>query len=106
MKYSIYFLLLFTLFSAALAADQLTLKNGDVISGQIEKKDGDTVLVKTEFMGEVTIPWSAVTAVKSMSREQIGAVPPTRRVENTKKKRALTKPKHKPSTQKLLSDET
>jgi len=53
------------LFAAVLAADQLTLKNGDVISGQIEKKDGDTVLFKTEFMGEVTIPWSAVTAVKS-----------------------------------------
>ncbi len=28
--------------------------------------------------------FSAVTAVKSMSRTQIGAVPPTRRVENTK----------------------
>ena len=42
-------------------------------------------------------PFRAVTAVKSMAREQIGAVPPTRRVENTKKKRALTKPKHKPT---------
>ena len=50
-------------------------------------------------------PFRAVTAVKSMSREQIGVVPPTRRVENTKKKHAMTKPKHKPSTQELLSDE-
>ena len=49
-------------------------------------------------------PFRAVTAVKSMSRDQIGAVPPTRRVENTKRKRALTKPKHKPTTAKLLSD--
>ena len=50
-------------------------------------------------------PFRAVTAVKSMSRAQIGAVPPTRRVENTKKKRSLTKPKHKPTTQQLLSDD-
>jgi hypothetical protein len=50
-------------------------------------------------------PFRAVTAVKTMAREQIGAVPPTRRVENTKKKRALAKPKHKPTTKRLLSDE-
>ena len=50
-------------------------------------------------------PFRAVTAVKSMSREQIGAVPPTRRVENVKKKRPVTKPKHKPTTQQLLSDD-
>lgn len=49
--------------------------------------------------------FTAVTAVKSMSREQIGAVPPTRRVENVKKKRPVTKPKHKPTTQQLLSDD-
>ena len=65
MKYFIYLFLLFTILAGLLPADQLTLKNGDVISGQIEKKDGDTVIVKTEFMGEITIQWSAVTAVKS-----------------------------------------
>lgn len=47
--------------------------------------------------------FTAVTAVKSMSRAAIGAVPPTRRVENTKKKRSVTKPKHKPTTGDLLS---
>ena len=40
-----------------------------------------------------------------MSRTAIGAVPPTRRVENTKKKRSVTKPKHKPTTGDLLSGE-
>ena len=50
-------------------------------------------------------PFRAVTAVKSMAREQIGAVPPTRRVENVKRKRSLTKPKHKPTTGQLLSDD-
>ncbi len=46
-------------------ADQITLKNGDVVSGQIIKKDGDNLTIKNEFMGEVTMPWSAVTSVKS-----------------------------------------
>ena len=48
-------------------------------------------------------PFRAVTAVKTMSRQQIGAVPPTRCVENSKKKRSITKPKHKPTTGQLLS---
>ena len=47
--------------------------------------------------------FTAVTAIKSMSRAQIGVVPPTRRVDNTKKKKDLTKPKHKPTTGQLLS---
>ena len=46
-------------------ADQVTLKNGDVVSGDIIKKDGGTLTLKSEFMGEVTIPWTAITAVKS-----------------------------------------
>src|SRR5205085_3342411 len=48
-----------------LLADQVTLKNGDKISGQIIKKDGDKLTVKSEFMGEVTIPWAAVTSIAS-----------------------------------------
>ena len=46
-------------------ADQVTLKNGDIVSGSITKKDGDNLTLKSEFMGEITIPWSAVTSVKS-----------------------------------------
>ncbi len=49
--------------------------------------------------------FTAVTAVKSMSRSAIGAVPPTRRVEDTKKKRSLTKPKHKPTLAQELEDQ-
>lgn len=70
-------LLLLTSLSAAMLADQITLKNGDVLSGQIIKKDacvvkegepavhGDCLTIKSEFMGEVTMPWTAVTSVKS-----------------------------------------
>jgi putative salt-induced outer membrane protein len=50
---------------AFLTADQVTLKNGDRVSGQIVKKDGDKLTIKTEFMGEVTMPWPAVTSIVS-----------------------------------------
>src|SRR5438105_428839 len=48
-----------------LRGDQVTLKNGDRISGQIIKKDGDKLTLKSEFLGEVTIPWDAVTGITS-----------------------------------------
>src|SRR5437588_4892732 len=48
-----------------LFADQVTLKNGDTITGVILKKDGGKLTVKSEFLGEVTMPWTAVTAIKS-----------------------------------------
>lgn len=46
----------------------------------------------------------AVTAVKEMARERIGAVPPTRREAENKKKRALESPKHRPTTKDLLEE--
>lgn len=46
-------------------ADQLTLKNGDKLSGTILKSDAKTVLIKTEFAGDVTVQWDAVTSIQS-----------------------------------------
>ncbi|HTF43854.1 MAG TPA: hypothetical protein VK641_08155, partial [Terriglobales bacterium] len=46
-------------FGSDLFADQVTLKNGDRFSGSIEKSDGKTLVMKTEFAGEVTIQFSA-----------------------------------------------
>ena len=48
-----------------LMADQVTLKNGDRITGQIVKKDGDKLTMNSEIVGEVSIPWSAVTSITS-----------------------------------------
>ena len=55
----------FAFLPVLLFADQVTLKNGDKISGQIIKKDGDKLTVKSDFLGEVTIPWAAVTSITS-----------------------------------------
>ena len=51
--------------SGLLSADQVTLSNGDRITGKIVKKDGDKITVKSDLMGEVTVAWSAVTSLKS-----------------------------------------
>lgn len=48
-----------------LSADQVVLKNGDIITGTVIKKDGDKLTLKSEFLGEVTMPWSAVKSLKS-----------------------------------------
>ena len=56
----------FLLFSfPALAADQVVLTNGDTITGAIVKKEGATLTIKSEFLGVVTMPWSAVKSVRS-----------------------------------------
>jgi len=54
--------------SAALArADQVTLKNGDRLTGTIVKTDDDkkTLEIKTELAGDVTVQWDAVTGIVS-----------------------------------------
>jgi hypothetical protein len=53
------------LFAAAVRADQVTLKNGDRLTGSIVSGDGKTLLLKTEFEGAVTVQWDAITAIES-----------------------------------------
>jgi putative salt-induced outer membrane protein YdiY len=48
-----------------LSADQVVLKNGDIITGTVIKKDGDKLTLKSEFLGDVTMPWTAVKSLKS-----------------------------------------
>lgn len=52
-------------FCSALFADQVVLKNGDRLTGTITKSDDKTLLIKTEFAGDVTVQWSAVQEVSS-----------------------------------------
>jgi len=57
--------LMLFLVASALSADQITLKNGDRITGAIVKKDGNNLTVKSDLMGVITIPWDKVAEVKS-----------------------------------------
>jgi putative salt-induced outer membrane protein len=55
------------LFGALTAsADQIVLKNGDRLSGTIEKADGSTLILKSDYLGEVSIKWSAIDQITSI----------------------------------------
>jgi putative salt-induced outer membrane protein len=56
------------LFPMALFADQIVLKNGDRLTGTIEKSDDKTLNIKTEFAGEVTVQWDAVQEITSTQK--------------------------------------
>ena len=51
--------------SVALQAEQVSLKNGDHISGAIVSMDGKKLVVKTTYAGEVSIDWAEVTQFES-----------------------------------------
>jgi hypothetical protein len=53
------------LLSPRLFADELTLKNGDRLTGTIERSDTKTLVIKTEFAGEISIQWSAIDKISS-----------------------------------------
>ena len=49
--------------SSAGFADQITLKNGDHLTGTVVKSDGKTLVLHTEFAGDVTIQFAAITQI-------------------------------------------
>ena len=59
--------IVFVLLLAALGAraDHVALKNGDRLTGNIVTGDGKTLLLKSEFAGDVTIQWDAITDIES-----------------------------------------
>ena len=63
--------LLFTL-SCSSFADQIVLKNGDRLTGTIQKSDDKSLLIKTEFAGEVTVQWPAVEDIKPEQQLHVG----------------------------------
>jgi putative salt-induced outer membrane protein YdiY len=53
-------------------ADQVTLKNGDRLTGTIVKADTKTMLIKTELAGEVNVQWDGVTSIVSTQPLHLG----------------------------------
>ncbi|MDQ1386955.1 MAG: hypothetical protein QOF56_409 [Acidobacteriaceae bacterium] len=49
----------------AVFADQITLKNGDRLSGKIVKSDGKTLVLHTEFAGDVIVDFKAITQISA-----------------------------------------
>ncbi len=46
-------------------ADQVSLKNGDRLSGSTIKYDGKNLILKSDMGGDVTVPWENVTGLTS-----------------------------------------
>lgn len=58
------FVLILALASAAFA-DQITLKNGDRITGTVVKSDGKTLVIHTDSAGDVTVKFDAVAKIST-----------------------------------------
>ena len=64
-KLEFFALLAFLGLTSAVFADQITLKNGDHLSGTIVNSDGKTLVLHTEFAGDVTVQFSAITQIST-----------------------------------------
>jgi hypothetical protein len=69
---SLFLLMSMALFCPALLADQVSLKNGDRLTGAIVKSDAKTLVLKTEAAGDVTFQWSAIDAINSTQPLHVG----------------------------------
>ena len=65
MRRSLLLMLVCVLWVPGANGDQVTLKNGDRLTGTIVSGDGKTLVLKSEFAGDVTIQWDAVTAINA-----------------------------------------
>jgi len=46
-------------------ADQVSLKNGDRLSGTIVKSDASTLVLHTDYAGDVSLKWDAIQGIQS-----------------------------------------
>jgi putative salt-induced outer membrane protein len=62
-KVEVVALIMFLGLASAGFADQITLKNGDHLTGTVVKSDGKTLVLHTEFAGDVTLQFAAITQI-------------------------------------------
>lgn len=61
----ILFVIVFFLPSASAWADEVRLKNGDVLTGEVVRKETDKLVFKTSYAGEVGIIWTQIASLRS-----------------------------------------
>jgi hypothetical protein len=54
-------------------ADQIVMKNGDKLTGSITKSDGKTLVLKTDYAGDLTIKFDAIQSLSSTSELNVTA---------------------------------
>jgi len=62
-KIELFPLMIFLFISSALLADQVTLKNGDRLTGTVVKSDGKTLVLHTDAAGDVTFKFDAIQEI-------------------------------------------
>lgn len=60
-----------SLFANAALADQLKLNNGDILSGEILKKDSKVVKLKTSYAGNISVAWKDIASISTDKPNQI-----------------------------------
>ena len=63
-------------------AEQVTLKNGDRITGTVIKSDGKTLVVKTDYAGDLSIGWASIQDLSS-DKKLFVATPDKKMVSGT-----------------------
>lgn len=48
-------------------ADEIRLKNGDVLTGTIIKKETDKLIINTSYAGDISISWSEISSLNSQA---------------------------------------
>jgi putative salt-induced outer membrane protein len=64
-KVGVFALIAFLGLSSALFADQITLKNGDRLTGTVVKSDGKTLVLHTDAAGDVEFKFDAIQDIKA-----------------------------------------
>jgi putative salt-induced outer membrane protein YdiY len=64
-KFELFSLAAFLGLSLTSFADQITLKNGDRLTGSVVKGDGKTLVLHTDAAGDVTLQFSAIQDIKT-----------------------------------------
>jgi putative salt-induced outer membrane protein YdiY len=68
----VFALLVFVALSSTMFADQITLKNGDRLTGTILKSDGKTLVLHTDAAGDVTLQYDNIDTIKSETELHVG----------------------------------
>jgi len=72
-SFRIFFMLAVTVvFSQRLFADQISLKNGDHLTGTIVRSDAKTLVLKTDAAGEVTLQMAAIDTITTTQQLHVG----------------------------------
>ena len=66
-KMAMWVVMLGSMLCSDVLADQISLKNGDRLTGAIIRYEGESLILKSEFAGEVKIQWDAVERITSSS---------------------------------------